>query len=64
MSDPCSVQCITVLTRLHCIFCSSDVYIITITRKDDGAKCQLDMRPFVQLRNVSGADSKLGLTMS
>ena len=32
-------------------------------RKDAGAECRHDMRPSVQLPSVSGANSKLGLTM-
>ena len=33
------------------------------TRNHVAAECRNDMRPFVQLPSVSGADSKLGLTI-
>jgi len=33
------------------------------TRKDVGAECWHDMRPSIQLPSISGADSKLGLTV-
>jgi len=34
-----------------------------IRRKDVDAECRHDMWPFIQLPSISGADSKLGLTM-
>jgi len=36
---------------------------IEMNKKDVGAECRHDMRPFVQLPSVSGVDSKLGLAM-
>jgi len=41
--------------------CGKHVLSNTITRKDIGVGCRHDMRPSIQLSNVS--DGKLGLTM-
>jgi len=39
------------------------IRIMSLTRKDYSDECRHDMRPSVQLPNVWGVDSKLGLTM-